>query len=52
MYIKYCVKPEWKRPLARSGHRWLDSIRKDHGVEHSGMGWIGLAHDREHYRVL
>ena len=40
-------KPERKRPLGRSRHRWVDNIRTD--LQEVGCGyidWIGLALDR------
>jgi hypothetical protein len=37
-------KPEGKRPLRRSRHRWVDNIRKDlQDVGCGFMDWIGLA---------
>jgi hypothetical protein len=46
-------KPEGSRPLGRPRHRWLDNIRM-YLVE-VGWGdvdWIGLAEDRDRWRVL
>jgi hypothetical protein len=41
-------KPEGKRPLGRSRHRWVDNIRMDLGeVGCSDVDWIGLARDRD-----
>jgi hypothetical protein len=31
-------KPEWKRPLGRSTHRWEDNI----GTDLRGIGWEGV----------
>jgi hypothetical protein len=40
-------KPEGKRRLGRSRHRWEDNIRMDfQEVGCGGMDWIGLANDR------
>jgi hypothetical protein len=46
-------KPEGKRPLGRSRHRWVDNIRTDLGE----VGWgdvdrIGVAQDRNGWRAL
>jgi len=41
-------KPNGKRPLGRSGHRWEDSIKMD--LQEMGwvdMNWIDLAQDRD-----
>jgi len=39
-------KPEGKRPLGRTKHRWEDSIKMDlQEVGCGGMGWIMLAQD-------
>ena len=46
-------KPEGKRPLGRSRHRWVDNIRTD--LQEVGCGcmvWIGLAQDRDRRRTL
>jgi hypothetical protein len=46
-------KPEGKRPLGRSRHRWLDNVRMD--LVEVGWGdvdWIGLAQDRDRWRAL
>jgi len=41
-------KPEGKRPLGRTGHRWEDNIEMDlQEVGCGGMDWIGLAQDRD-----
>jgi transposase len=39
-------KPEGKRPLGRPRRRWVANIKMD------GMGWIGLAYDRDQWRAL
>ena len=46
-------KPEGRRPLGRSRHRWVDNIRMD--LQEVGCGymdWIGLAQDRDRWRKL
>jgi len=46
-------KPEGKRPLGRPRRRWVDNIRMD--LQEVGCGymdWIGLAQDRDRWRVL
>jgi hypothetical protein len=46
-------KPEGRRPLERPRRRWLDNIRMD--LVEVGLGdvdWIGLAQDRDRWRVL
>jgi hypothetical protein len=46
-------KPEEKRPLERPRRRWVDNIRMDLGeVGWGGVGWIGLAQDRNRRRAL
>ena len=41
-------KPEEKRPLGRSRHRWEDNIKMDLQEVRCGVvDWIELAHDRE-----
>jgi hypothetical protein len=46
-------KPEGKRPLGRSRHRWVDNIRMDLGeVGWSDVDPIGLAQDRNRWRAL
>ena len=46
-------KPEGRRPLGRSGHRWVDNIRMD--LQEVGcwyMDWIGLAQGRDRWWTL
>ena len=46
-------KPEWKRPLGRPRHRWVDNIMMD--LQEVGCGymdWIGLAQDRDRWQTL
>jgi hypothetical protein len=43
-------KPEGKRPLGRSRHRWKDNIKLDlQEVGCGGMDWIELAQDRDRW---
>jgi len=46
-------KPEGKRPLGKSRHRWVDNIRLD--LQEVGCGYvdlIGLVQDRDRWRTL
>jgi hypothetical protein len=46
-------KPEGRRPLGRPKRRWVDNISMD--LVEVGWGdvdWIGLAQDRDRWRVL
>ena len=46
-------KLEGKRPLGRPRRRWVDNIRTD--IQEVGCGymdWIGLAQDRDRWRML
>ena len=46
-------KPEGRRPLGRSRRRWADNIRMDLQEVGCGyMGWIGLAQNRDRWRML
>jgi hypothetical protein len=46
-------KPEGKRPLGRPRRKWVDNNRMDRGeVGWGDEGWIGLAKDRNRWRVL
>jgi hypothetical protein len=46
-------KPERKRPLGRSRHRWVDNIKMClREIGWDGMDWIDLAQDREQWRAL
>jgi hypothetical protein len=46
-------KPEGKRALGRTRHRWVDNIKIDIlEIGWSGVGWIGLVQDRDKWRVL
>jgi hypothetical protein len=45
-------KPEGKRPLIRTKHRWEDNIRMDlREIGWEGMDWMHLAHDRDQWWV-
>jgi hypothetical protein len=47
------MKPEGKRPLVRPRRRWVVIIRIDLGeVGWGDVDWIGLAQDRNRWRVL
>jgi len=46
-------KPEGKRPLGRTRHRWEDNIKIDlQEVECGDVDWIELAQDRDSWREL
>jgi hypothetical protein len=46
-------KPEGKRPLGRSGRRWVDNIGMDLGeVGWGDVDWIGLAKDKNSWRAV
>jgi hypothetical protein len=46
-------KPEGKRQLGRPRRRWVDNVRMDLGeVGWGDVDWIGLAKDRNRWRVL
>jgi len=46
-------KPEGKRPLGRSRHRWEDNIKMDlQELGCWGMGWIDLSQDRDRWWAL
>jgi hypothetical protein len=47
------AKPELKRPLEKSRHRWVNNIKRDLGEIGRGiMDWIDLAQDRDQWRAL
>jgi hypothetical protein len=46
-------KPEGKRPLGRSRHRWVDNIKIDlREIGWDCMNWIDLAQVRGQWRAL
>ena len=46
-------KPEGRRSLGRTRHRWEDNIKMDlQVVGCGGMDWIELAQDRDRWRAL
>jgi hypothetical protein len=46
-------KPEGKRLLGRTRHRWEDNIQMDHQeVGYGGMDWIGPDQDRVRWRAF
>jgi hypothetical protein len=52
-YRLFMGNPEGKRPLRKSGCRWVDNIRMDLGeVGWGDVDWIGLAQDRNRWRAL
>jgi hypothetical protein len=52
-YRLFVGKPEGKRPLGRPRHRWVDNFKMDHlEICCGGVGWIGLAQDRDKWRAL
>jgi hypothetical protein len=53
MYRLLVGKPEGKRLLGGTRHRWVDNIRVDIGeVGWDDVDWIGLAQDRSRWRAL
>jgi hypothetical protein len=52
-YRLFVGKPEGKRPLGRPRCRWVDNIKMDLlEIGWGGVDWIGLAQDRDKWRVL
>jgi hypothetical protein len=46
-------KPEGQRPLGRPRRRCVDNIKLDlREIGWSGMNWIDLSQDRDHWRAL
>jgi len=53
VYSVLVGKTEGKRPLGRRRRRWVDNIRMDlQEVACGYMDWIGLAQDRDRWRML
>jgi len=53
VYNTLVAKPEGKRPLGRSRHRWEDISKKDlHEMRRGFMDWIDMAQDRDRCRAL
>jgi hypothetical protein len=53
IYRDLVGKPEGKRPLGRTRHRWEDNIKMDlQEVGCRGTGWIDLTQDRDSWRAL
>ena len=53
MYRVLLWKPEGRRPLGRPRRRWVDNIRMELLEVGCGyMDWIGLAQDRDRWRML
>jgi hypothetical protein len=46
-------KPEGKRPLGRTRHRWVDNIKMElREIGWDSKDWIDLAQDRDKLRAL
>ena len=45
-------KPEGKRPLGRSSHRWEDNIKFELQEVRGGVDWDYLAQDRDKWRAV
>ena len=46
-------KPEGKKPLGRTRHRWEDNINMDlQEVGWVGMDWIDLAKDKDSWQAV
>jgi hypothetical protein len=46
-------KPEGRRLLGRTKHRWFDNIKMDLvDVGWGDVDWIGLVQDRDRWRAL
>jgi hypothetical protein len=47
------IKLERRRPLGRPKCRWADNVKRDLGeIGWSGVGWNGLAQDRDKWRAI
>jgi hypothetical protein len=52
-YRIFVGKPEEKRPLGRTRHRWVDNIKMDlTEIEWDGVDWIDMAQDRDQWGAL
>jgi hypothetical protein len=52
-YGLFATMSEGKRQLGRPRCRWVDNIKMDHvNIGLGGLGWIGLAQDRDKCRAL
>jgi hypothetical protein len=52
-YRELVGKPEGKRPLGRTGCRWVDNIKMDlREIGWGDMDWTDLAQDRDQWRAL
>jgi hypothetical protein len=46
-------KPEGKRPLGRTRHRWEGNIKMDfREIIWDGVNWIDMVQDRDQWRAL
>jgi len=53
MYSILVGKPEGKRPLGITRHRWEDKIRMDfREIGWKDVVWVHLAQDRDHGKFL
>jgi hypothetical protein len=53
VYSLLVGKPEGKRPLGRSRHRWVDHIKEDLvAIGWGGVEWIAVAQDRYKWRAF
>ena len=53
VYRDLAGKPKGRRPQGRPRRRWVDNIRTDLREVGCGyMDWIGLAQDRDRWRML
>jgi hypothetical protein len=50
-YMLSVGRPEGKKPLRRTRHRWVDSIKMSLGCW-GGVNCIGLAQDRDQWKAL
>jgi len=53
VYMVLVGKPEGKIPLGRPRRRWVDNIMMNlQEVRYGSVDWIGLAQDRDKWRML